>query len=452
MTKKLHIKTYGCQMNVYDSERIGDLMGTKGYELTDNVEEADVVVLNTCHIREKAKEKIYSELGRIRPLKENKKAAGSYMAIVIAGCVAQAEGEEIFRRMPMVDVVVGPESYHKMPEMVDVVFKESGRAIKLDFTPHEKFDTLPKMRQGKGVVDCVTVQEGCDKFCSYCVVPYTRGAEFSRPVKEVLEEVKILADKGVKEIMLLGQNVDAYHGVNEEGKEINLAKLIKMVAKIDGIERIRYTTSYPDEVDEELIEAHATVKELMPFIFLPVQSGSNSVLKSMNRRYTREQYLDIINKLKSARSDMAFSSDFIVGFAGETEEDFQETLDLIREVGYAQCFSFKYSPRPGTPGADMENQIPEDIKDRRLQELQALTGELQEKFNKSFLDKEVEVLIENVSEKGGDKVFGRTPHMQAAVVSLVGVSDPESARDYAGKTIKVKINKASVKGLEGVSS
>lgn len=446
--KKLHIKTYGCQMNVYDSERIGDLMETKGYELTDSVEEADVIVLNTCHIREKAKEKIYSELGRIRPIKENKKAAGSYVAIVIAGCVAQAEGEEIFRRMPMVDVVVGPESYHKMPEMVEAVFSQNDRAMKLDFTPDEKFDTLPKTRKGKGVIDYVTIQEGCDKFCSYCVVPYTRGAEFSRPVEEVLSEVKILADKGVKEIMLLGQNVDAYHGKDEEGKEINLAKLIKMVAKIDGVERIRYTTSYPDEIDDELIEAHATVKELMPFVFLPVQSGSDKVLKAMNRRYTRRQYLDIIDKLKKARPDMAFSSDFIVGFAGETEEDLQETLDLIKEVGYAQCFSFKYSPRPGTPGADMDNQIPLEIQDKRLQKLQALTNEIQENFNKSFLDKEMDVLIENVSEKGGNKVFGRTPYMQATVVELPIID--ENIKSYVGRIIKVKINKASLKGLEGV--
>lgn len=449
MSKKLHIKTYGCQMNVYDSERIGDLMETKGYELTNNLEDADVIVLNTCHIREKAKEKIYSELGRIRPLKENKKANGSYVAIVIAGCVAQAEGEEIFRRMPMVDVVVGPESYHKMPEMIDIVFKEKGRAIKLDFTPNEKFDTLPKTRKGEHVVDYVTVQEGCDKFCSYCVVPYTRGSEFSRSVKEVLEEIQLLADKGVKEIMLLGQNVDAYHGLDENNKEINLAKLIKIIAKIDGIERIRYTTSYPDEIDEELIEAHATVKELMPFIFLPAQSGSNSVLKAMNRRYSREHYLEIVNKLKSARPDIVFSSDFIIGFAGETEEDFQKTLTLIKEVGYTQCFSFKYSPRPGTPGADMKNQIPEDVKDRRLQELQALTNEIQEKFNESFLDKEVEVLVENKSSKGSDKVFGRTPYMQAVVVNLNDISNPEQVQKYIGKTIKVKINKASLKGLEG---
>ena len=365
--KKLFVKTYGCQMNVYDSERMAEALGSRGYRQVDTAEEADMILLNTCHIREKAAEKVYSELGRLKPLR----AANPDLKIGVAGCVAQAEGEEIMRRQPLVDLVVGPQTYHRLPAMMDRL--EAGeKALDTEFPEEDKFAHLPKARTARrGPTAFLTVQEGCDKFCSFCVVPYTRGAEVSRPAGRLLREAQDLVARGVREITLLGQNVNAYHGAGPEGGEWGLARLIRTMAGIDGLDRIRFTTSHPNDMEDDLIAAHGDCARLMPYLHLPVQSGSDRILKAMNRKHSADSYVRLIERIRAARPDLLLSGDFIVGFPGETEADFQATLDLVAEVGYGQAYSFKYSARPGTPAADRAPVDPAEA-DERLQRLQAL--------------------------------------------------------------------------------
>ena len=413
-TKKLYIKTYGCQMNVYDSARMADVMAPLGYSMSESAEGADLVILNTCHIREKAEEKVYSDLGRIRAEKERKEENGEKMLIAVGGCVGQAEGEEIIKRAGYVDIVLGPQSYHRLPEMVTKAIREGGGVVDLEFPAVSKFDSLPEQSKPEGGSAFLSVQEGCDKFCTFCVVPYTRGAEFSRPVRDVMREAHGLVEKGVSEITLLGQNVNAYHG-NGEGGTWSLAKLIRELAKIDGLERIRYTTSHPRDMDDDLINAHGDIEKLMPYLHLPVQAGSDNVLKRMNRKHTASFYLEIIDKLRKARPDIAFSSDFIVGFPGETDEDFKATMRLVETVGYAQCYSFKYSPRPGTPAANDDLQVDEDVKVKRLELLQGLLNRQQAAFNRSMVGKTTRILFERPGKYAG-QLIGKTPYMQSVHV------------------------------------
>ncbi|MBL6595790.1 MAG: tRNA (N6-isopentenyl adenosine(37)-C2)-methylthiotransferase MiaB [Candidatus Puniceispirillum sp.] len=422
MTKKLFIKTYGCQMNVYDSDRMTDVLATLGYAPTDMVDGADMVILNTCHIREKASEKVFSELGRLRQLKERMAdQQGRKMTIAVAGCVAQAEGEEITRRAPWVDIVVGPQTYHRLPELVGQLDPASrNRIIDTDFPEEVKFDFLPGEHAPRGPAAFLSVQEGCDKFCAFCVVPYTRGAEFSRPVKTVLEEAKRLVTSGTRELTLLGQNVNAYHGAHDSGKDWSLGRLIRALAEVDGLERIRYTTSHPLDMNDELIAAHGDVPQLMPYLHLPIQSGSNHILQEMNRRHTSDVYLAVIDKLRNVRPDIAMSGDFIVGFPGESDADFAETLALVSKVGYASAYSFKYSPRPGTPAANADVQVAEAVKSERLEGLQQLLNAQQFAFNKSTEDRVVDVLVERAGGRDG-QMAGRSPYMQA--VNFIGTAD-----------------------------
>lgn len=424
--KKVYSKSFGCQMNVYDSARMVDFMKDDGYEETNNIEEADLIIVNTCSIREKAKEKLFSELGRMKSVAKND------AIFVVAGCVAQTSSEEIKKRMKYVNIVIGPASYHKLPELV-----KAKKGVKLDFLAEEKFNSLPSHRIVKGVSDFIAVQEGCDKFCSYCIVPFTRGREYSRNFNQIIDEAKILRDEGIKEITLLGQNVDNY---NYEGKD--LANLIFEVSKIDGIERIRYMTSYPSQVNQALIDAHRDIQKLMPFIHLPIQSGSNKILKLMNRKYTVEEYIDVVDKLRKSRPDIAISSDFIVGFAGETDKDFEETLEICKKVNYATAFSFKYSIRPNTAGEKMKDQIPEEIKSDRLIKLQTLLDNQQEQFNQSKLNQELDVLVETLSDRNDGSYFGKSPYLQTVLIN-------SNTQELVGKIIKVKINKTNMKVLEG---
>ncbi len=439
--KKLHIKTYGCQMNVYDSDRMAALLAPLGYALTDVVDDADIVLLNTCHIREKAAEKVYSELGRINKMKQARQAGGGAMILGVAGCVAQAEGEEVLKRAPYVDMVFGPQTYHRLPEMVARLHREKGAQLDTDFPEESKFDHLTGLSRVEGRAAFLTVQEGCDKFCTFCVVPYTRGAEFSRPVDQVLAEARQLAAQGAVEITLLGQNVNAYHGAGADGAELGLGGLIRLLAEIDGIERLRYTTSYPAEVDDALIAAHRDVPELMPYLHLPVQSGADRVLKAMNRRHGRDFYIDLVARLRAARPDLGLSSDFIVGFPGETDADFQDTLSLVREVGYVQAYSFKYSPRPGTPAAAMELQVPEDVKDARLKELQDLLNTQQLAFNESCVGRTLPVLLDRPGRHAG-QLLGRSPYMQAVHV--------EAPADWLGRVADLEIVSAGGNSLGAV--
>jgi tRNA-2-methylthio-N6-dimethylallyladenosine synthase len=422
LTKKLFIKTYGCQMNVYDSDRMADVLAPLGYAPTDMVDGADMVILNTCHIREKASEKVFSELGRLRHLKERMAdQQGRKMTIAVAGCVAQAEGEEITRRAPWVDIVVGPQTYHRLPELVGQLDPSSrNRIIDTDFPEEVKFDFLPGEHAPRGPAAFLSVQEGCDKFCAFCVVPYTRGAEFSRPVKTVLEEAKRLVASGTRELTLLGQNVNAYHGAHDNGKDWSLGRLIRALAEVDGLERIRYTTSHPLDMDDELIAAHGDVPQLMPYLHLPIQSGSNHILQEMNRRHTSDVYLAVIDKLRNVRPDIAMSGDFIVGFPGESDADFAETLALVSKVGYASAYSFKYSPRPGTPAANADGQVEEAVKSERLESLQQLLNAQQFAFNKSTEGRVVDVLVERAGGRDG-QMAGRSPYMQA--VNFIGTAD-----------------------------
>ena len=528
-------------MNVYDSDRMQDLMLATGYETTEDPSEADMVIIKTCHIREKASEKLFSDLGRLRPFKEKRQSEGKEMIVAVAGCVAQAEGEEIFRRSQIADIVVGPESYQTLPDLVGKVIREKSKQINLSFSPIEKFDVitgspylggtsgrdsdamgvsknLPYLggferkendlndrfqREGRRDSDAmgvskkisasafVTVQEGCDKFCTFCVVPYTRGAEYSRDEQKIYDDALRLTDQGVKEIYFLGQNVNAYHGNDSAGNPSSLAKLIEKIAQIPQVERIRYTTSHPRDMSDDLIAAHRDIEKLMPFLHLPIQSGANSVLKAMNRKHTRQDYFKIIEKLRKARPDMGLSSDFIVGFPGETDKDFEDTMDLVRQINFTQCYSFKYSPRPGTPAADAKIQVPEEIKDERLAQLQKLLSEQQIAFNQKFegetmpvlFEKEAKKLKENKlpepekfeemarrtsSEEGvykdihdqrasqvqrsqnsnsdGYRLWGKSPWLQSVIVE---VANEEEKQKYLGKIAQVKILKSRPSSLIG---
>ena len=426
-------------MNVYDSERMYELMKPHGYRISENYEDSDLIILNTCHIREKAAEKIYSELGRIVPFKEDSNKRGKQLNIVVAGCVAQAEGKEIIKRQPMVDVVVGPQTYHRLPEILNRLSNKSRKIIDTDFPIENKFDELKKIRTNKNPVAFLSIQEGCDKFCSFCVVPYTRGAEYSRPVLDIISEAKNLIQQGAKEICLLGQNVNAYHG-DYRGRTLSLDELIKEVANLSGITRIRYMTSHPVDMTEGLIDAHGKVDKLMPYIHLPVQSGDNNVLKSMNRKYSAENYMKIIDKLKNVREDMAFSSDFIVGFPGETKQAFNNTLKLVHDVNYCQAYSFKYSRRPGTPGSILQGQVSEEIKTERLAELQGILNEQQLNFNRKFIGQKFDILLERKGKKD-DQLIGKSPYMQAVHVI---------AKEHKiGDIIKTHILDADKNSLEG---
>ncbi len=426
-TLKLFIKSFGCQMNAYDASRMADVLAPEGYAETGTIEEADLVVLNTCHIRERAAEKIYSELGKIRELKE---AAGHRMTLAVAGCVAQAEGAEIIRRQRAVDLVVGPQSYHRLPDLVRRARATSG-VVDTDFPVESKFDHLAAPSAAKtrarGVSAFVTVQEGCDKFCSFCVVPYTRGAEVSRPPEAVIAEVRTLLEAGVREVSLLGQNVNAYHGVDADGADWTLARLARRLAELPGLARIRYTTSHPRDMEPDLVAAHRDLPALMPFLHLPVQSGSDRILHAMNRRHDAAAYEALIAEIRTARPDIALSSDFIVGFPGETDADFEDTLGLIRRVGFASTYAFKYSPRPGTPGADLPGQVPEEVMRERLARLQALVEEQRQAFNRATVGRTVDVLFEKPGRHPG-QVGGRTPYLQAVHVEggpeLIGSVHP----------------------------
>ena len=429
--KKLFIKTYGCQMNVYDSERMAEALGGKGYVETKVAEEADMILLNTCHIREKAAEKVYSELGRLRPLKEAKPD----LKIGVAGCVAQAEGEEIMRRQPLVDLVVGPQSYHRLPAMEDAV-QGGAKALDTDFPEEDKFEKLKgRPKAHRGPTAFLTIQEGCDKFCAFCVVPYTRGAEVSRPAERILREARELVDAGVREITLLGQNVNAYHG--HEG---GLAGLIWALADIDGLDRIRFTTSHPNDMDDALVAAIGECGKLMPYLHLPVQSGSDRILKAMNRKHTAAQYLDLIERIRAARPDLLLSSDFIVGFPGETDQDFEDTMDLIRTVNFGQAYSFKYSSRPGTPAAE-KAQLPETVKNERLARLQALLTEQQRAAQIGMVGREVGVLFEKAGRLKG-QMIGKSDYLHAVYV--------QAPVEALGQIRRVRIIESGPNSLGGV--
>ncbi|WVT73579.1 tRNA (N6-isopentenyl adenosine(37)-C2)-methylthiotransferase MiaB [Sinorhizobium chiapasense] len=439
--RKVFVKTYGCQMNVYDSDRMSDALSRDGYVSTDVLEDADFVLLNTCHIREKAAEKVYSELGRLRELKKAKAKEGREMVIGVAGCVAQAEGDEILRRAPAVDLVIGPTTYHRLPEALKRA-RSGERVVQTDYAVEDKFEHLPAPDKAKtrarGVTAFLTVQEGCDKFCTFCVVPYTRGSEVSRPVAQIVSEAEKLVDGGVREITLLGQNVNAWHGVGPDGREWGLGDLLRRLGEIEGLARLRYTTSHPRDMDDSLIEAHRSMAKLMPYLHLPVQSGSDRILKAMNRRHTAAEYLALIERIRAVQPDLALSGDFIVGFPGETDEDFEDTMRLVEAVGYAQAFSFKYSTRPGTPGAELGGQIPEDVKAKRLEKLQALLFSQQRAFAESCVGREIDLLLEKEGRMPGQLV-GRSPWLQPVNV--------DAKASQIGDIIKVRIIKAGPNSL-----
>jgi tRNA-2-methylthio-N6-dimethylallyladenosine synthase len=439
VSKKVFIKTFGCQMNVYDSERIADALAHEGYRAASDIEDADMVVLNTCHIREKAAEKVYSDLGRIRQVKAQRRQDGKDTIIAVAGCVAQAEGAEIVRRAPQVDVVVGPQSYHLLGELATRARAQAGPLVETGFPVASKFDALPSRSDAKQPTAFLTVQEGCDKFCTFCVVPYTRGAEFSRPVADVEAEARRLAENGAREITLLGQNVNAYHGAGPDGAAWPLAALIRRLAAIDGIDRLRYTTSHPRDMDGDLIAAHRDEPKLMPYLHLPFQAGSDRVLAAMNRKHTAAEYLALVDRIRAARPDIALSTDIIVGFPGETDEDFQATVDLVEQVGFAQAYSFKYSPRPGTPASTSCRQVPEPQKLARLHRLQALLSRQQTSFNTNCVGRIVPVLFERCGRAG--QVVGRSPYLQAVHV--------QGDSSYIGQMLDVEILAAGPNSLTG---
>jgi len=445
LTKKLYVKTYGCQMNVYDSARMADVLAAHGYASTGTPDDADLVILNTCHIREKAAEKVYSELGRLNQIKQARRGEGQRMMLAVSGCVGQAEGAELLRRAPFVDLVMGPQNYHRLPELLRRA--EARGVVDTEFPVESKFDHLPDAEPGSansGISVFLTIQEGCDRFCTFCVVPYTRGAEYSRPVKHVEAEARRLIALGAREITLLGQNVNAYHGTNggagEGNSEYSLADLIRRLADLDGLKRLRYTTSHPRDLSADLIAAHGDVAALMPFLHLPVQSGSDRILKAMNRQHTADDYRRRIEELRRARADIALSSDFIVGFPGETEADFEATLELARDVDYAQAFSFKYSPRLGTPAADQDDQVSENIKSQRLKELQTLLSRSQAVFNASMIGRTLPVLFERPG-RHANQLLGRTAYGQ-----WVHADMPE---DYRGRIADVVITEAHTNSLAG---
>jgi tRNA-2-methylthio-N6-dimethylallyladenosine synthase len=441
--KRLHVITWGCQMNVYDSARMADVLAPLGYAPADAPADADMVILNTCHIRDRATEKVFSELGRLRLIKAERAATGASTILAVAGCVAQAEGAEILARAPYVDIVLGPQTYHRLPEMVAQASRAAGAVIDTDFPVESKFDFLPDAAAAQtagGLTAFLTIQEGCDKFCSFCVVPYTRGAEASRPAAAVVAEARRMVAGGAREITLLGQNVNAWHGADAQGAPSTLGSLLRELAAIPGLARLRYTTSHPRDMDDDLINAHAEVPAVMPFLHLPVQSGSDRMLASMNRKHTAADYLDIVARLRAVRPDIALSSDFIVGHPGETGADFEATLELIRAVGFAQAFSFKYSPRPGTPAAGAPNQVPEAEKDRRLQALQALLRDQQAAFNAACVGRTLPVLITGPGRYPG-QIAGRSPYLQP-----VHFDGPTS---LVGHEIPVRIHAAHTNSLAG---
>lgn len=443
--KKIFVKTYGCQMNVYDSARMVDVMAPNGYVETDTPDDADIVLLNTCHIREKAAEKVYSELGRMRDLKNAREADGKKLMIGVAGCVAQAEGEEMQRRAPYVDMIVGPQTYHRLPEMVARADNGGPAQIETEFPVDDKFGVLPAPERrntlARGPTAFLTIQEGCDKFCTFCVVPYTRGAEYSRPLMRIVDEAKSLVDAGVREITLLGQNVNAYHGDDAKGNPTTLGGLIRALADIDGLERLRYTTSHPRDMDEELISAHGEVMKLMPYLHLPVQSGSDPILASMNRQHTAEEYIRLIERIRAARPDIAMSSDFIVGFPGETDEDFEATLSLIREVNFVQAYSFKYSPRPGTPASTRDEQIDDDIKAERLQRLQSLVAGQQLEFNRACAGRRMPVLFDRRG-RTPTQLVGRSPYLQSVHLE-------NAPAELFGRIAEIEIEEGFAMSLRG---
>ena len=430
--KKLFIKTYGCQMNVYDSERMAEAMGSKGYVLTETADDADMVLLNTCHIREKASEKLYSDLGRLRSLKRK----NPEMKVGVAGCVAQAEGAEIRRRMPLVDIVVGPQAYHRLPAMVEA----GGPQVDTDFPTEDKFEHLPQRKGYRGPTAFLTVQEGCDKFCAFCVVPYTRGAEVSRPVERLLREARELVARGVREITLLGQNVNGYHGAAEGGSSWTLGRLLRSLGEIEGLDRLRYTTSHPNDMDDDLIAAHGDLPQLMPYLHLPVQSGSDRILKAMNRKHTRDQYFRLIDRIREARPDILMTSDFIVGFPGETDQDFEDTMDLVRRVNYGAAFSFKYSARPGTPAAEKAG-VPDEVADSRLQALQSLLHSQQAAAQAQMVGREISVLYEKAGRYPGQMV-GKSEHLMAVHV--------EDGAGAIGDLVRARVTAASANSLAAV--
>ena len=441
LSKKLFVKTYGCQMNVYDSGRMTDVLASLDYRETPSAEDADMILLNTCHIREKAAEKVYSELGRLRALKEHRRESGADLVIAVAGCVAQAEGEEMARRAPVVDIVVGPQTYHRLPELLTRHTREGGTVIDTDFPADTRFSSLPPRRPGAGKVAFLSVQEGCDKFCTFCVVPYTRGAEFSRPAGDILDEARALLASGVAEIVLLGQNVNAWHGEGTNGKPWTLARLIGELASLDRLQRIRYTTSHPSDMSNDLISAHGEIDSLMPYLHLPVQSGSNRILRAMNRRHTTDDYLSVIAAVRQARPDIAISGDFIVGFPGESDADFAATLSLVGEVRYAAAFSFKYSPRPGTPAAAADGQVPDDVKTQRLAALQHLLKDQQLTFNRATVGHTVRVLLERKG-RYARQLVGRSPWLQAVHV--------DADERQLGTIMDVTLTEARANSMAGV--
>jgi len=440
-TKAVFVKTFGCQMNVYDSDRMMEALAREGYGVTDSPDNADLIILNTCHIREKAAEKVYSELGRLKQLKDLRRADGKQMVIAVAGCVAQAEGAEITTRQPAVDLVIGPQSYHRLPSLIGRVSRGESRIVETEFPEEDKFQALPERAVQRNPSAFLTVQEGCDKFCTFCVVPYTRGIEISRSAADVEKEARKLVASGVRELTLLGQNVNAYHGQGPGGRSMTLAGLLDRLSAIEGLARLRYTTSHPRDMSEDLIAAHAGNPKVMPFLHLPVQSGSDRILAAMNRRHTAQEYLRLIARIRAARPDIALSSDFIVGFPGETEADFEATLDLVRAVGFAQTFSFKYSARPGTPAATAEDQVPEAIKTERLARLQDLLESQQAAFNAALVGRVVPVLFERKGRHEG-QIVGRSPYQQLV--------HADAAADLIGQIRPVAVRSASQLTLSGV--
>ena len=440
-TRKVFVKTYGCQMNVYDSQRMADALARDGFVETGSPDDADMVLLNTCHIREKAAEKVYSEIGRLRQLRERRQKAGGDLMIGVAGCVAQAEGREIVARAPAVDFVIGPTTYHRLPDVVARA-RDGEKVVETEFAVEDKFEHLPgqekRQVRSRGVTAFLTVQEGCDKFCTFCVVPYTRGAEVSRPVSQIAEEARRLVDAGVREITLLGQNVNAWHGEGPDGRPWGLGELLHELARIDGLARLRYTTSHPRDMDDALIAAHRDLDILMPYLHLPVQAGADRVLKAMNRKHTANDYRRLVDRIRKARPDIALSGDFIVGFPGETDADFEDTMRIVRDVTYAQAFSFKYSPRPGTPGATMDGHVDETVKSERLQMLQALLGVQQAAFMKSLEGRDIAVLLEKPGRDAGQLV-GRSPWLQPVIC--------DETVGKIGDTVTVRIEQASANSL-----
>ncbi|MEN3929734.1 tRNA (N6-isopentenyl adenosine(37)-C2)-methylthiotransferase MiaB [Microvirga sp. W0021] len=440
--KKAFIKSYGCQMNVYDAERMTDILQAEGYQETSSQEDADLIILNTCHIREKAADKVYSELGRLRTMKNEREAEGKDLKVVVAGCVAQAEGKELTRRAPAVDVVVGPQSYHHLPELLRR--KKGERVVETEFETEEKFEQLPvpprERTIARGVSAFLTIQEGCDKFCTFCVVPYTRGVEISRPVAKILEDAHRLADAGVRELTLIGQNVNAYHGEDGKGGIVSMGRLLHLIAAVPGIKRIRYMTSHPRDMDDDLFEAHRDIDAVMPYLHLPIQSGSDRILDAMNRKHTAAEYCKLIERMRTIRPDIALSSDFIVGFPGETDAEFKETMKLVADVGFASSFSFKYSARPGTPAAEMDGQLSEELKSERLITLQHLLEEQRQDFNSKMIGRTIDVLIEKPGRHDG-QMGGKSPYLQAVHFN--------STHHQVGDIVPIRILDKSTNSLSG---